>query len=255
MNILITTKPWNAKVMKVCHFCNFCNLSFAYNKYYMVTYIHCRLLNVHCNHLLAGTTLTMPRIAGRQNNRNNVPAHTPEEYYRRAIFFPFLDGILTQITLRFCNHEAAVLRLCGLLPKFAPNVSFRDIEEGVVHYSALLSRPVEAVELEFQTWQILCRGMDNPPYDCMSALDLCDKTFYPAIHSLLSIFATLPVSTATAERTFSVLKYLKSYLRSTTGEERLTGLALAYIHRDIDVDETVDLVVDLFGTKQRKIIL
>jgi hypothetical protein len=148
-----------------------------------------------------------------------------------------------------------VLRLCGLLPKFAPNVSFRDIEEGVDHYAALLPRSVEAVELEFQTWQILCRAMDNPPYDCMSALRMCDKTFYPAIHSLLSIFATLPVSTATAERTFSVLKYLKSYLRSSTGEERLTGLALAYIHRDIDVDKTVDLIVDLFATKQRKIVM
>lgn len=197
----------------------------------------------------------MPRIVGRQNNRNNVPAQTPEEYYRRSVFFPFLDGILTQISSRFCNHEAAVLRLCGLLPKFAPSVSFSDIEEGVHHYAALLPRSVEAVEVEFQTWQILCRGMTNPPFDCMSSLDLCDKTFYPAIHSLLSIFATLPVSTATPERTFSVLKYLKSYLRSSTGEERLSGLALAFIHRDIDVEKTVDLIVDLFAAKQRKIIL
>jgi hypothetical protein len=94
----------------------------------------------------------LPRIFGRQNNRNNVPARTPEEYYRRAVFLPFLDGILTQMSLRFCNREAAVLRLCGLLPKFAPNVSFRDTEEGVDHYAALLyhvsSR--QYVELEFQ---------------------------------------------------------------------------------------------------------
>ena len=55
--------------------------------------------------------------------------------------------------------------------------------------------------------------------------------------------------------TFSVLKYLKSYLRSSTGEERLTGLALAYIHRDIDVEKTVDLIVDLLATKKRKIVL
>jgi hypothetical protein len=87
----------------------------------------------------------LPRIVGRQNNRNNVPARTPEEYYRRAVFLPFLDGILTQMSLRFCNHEAAVLRLCSLLPKFALNVSFRDIEEGVDHYAALLPCSVEAV--------------------------------------------------------------------------------------------------------------
>ena len=97
--------------------------------------------------------------------------------------------------------------------------------------------------------------MTDPPFDCMSSLDLCDKTLYPAIHSLLSIFATPPVSTATPERTFSVLKYLKSYLRSSTGEERLSRLALAFIHRDIDVEKTVDLIVDLFAAKKRKIML
>jgi hypothetical protein len=87
----------------------------------------------------------LPRIIGRQNNRNNVPAGTSEEYYRRAVFLPFLDGILTQLSLRFCNHEAAVLRLCGLLPKIVLNMSFRDIEEGDEHYTALLPCSVEAV--------------------------------------------------------------------------------------------------------------
>jgi hypothetical protein len=103
----------------------------------------------------------MQRTVGRQINRNNVPALTPEEYYRRAVFLPFLDDILSQISVRFCNHEAAVPRLCGLLPKFAPKVLFCDIE-GVSHYAALLPRPVDAVQLEFETWQILCRGMENP---------------------------------------------------------------------------------------------
>jgi hypothetical protein len=50
-------------------------------------------------------------------------------------------------------------------------------------------------------------------------------------------------------------------LRSSIGEERLAGLALAYIYLDIDiavdirVDKTVDLLVDLFATKQRKIVM
>jgi hypothetical protein len=95
----------------------------------------------------------LPRIFGRQNNRNNIPARTPEEYYRRAVFLPFLDGILTQMSLRFCNREAAVLRLCAWsAAKVCPNVLFRDIEEGIDHYAALLyhvsSR--QYVELEFQ---------------------------------------------------------------------------------------------------------
>ena len=65
---------------------------------------------------------------------------------------------------------------------------FTSFKEGVHHYAALLLRSVEAVEVEFQTWHIglLCRGMTDPPFDCMSSLNLCDKTFYSANHSLLS---------------------------------------------------------------------
>jgi hAT family C-terminal dimerisation region len=40
---------------------------------------------------------------------------------------------------------------------------------------------------------------------------------YPALAVLLRIFATLPVTTATGERSFSALKYLTNYLRSTMG--------------------------------------
>ena len=38
------------------------------------------------------------------------------------------------------------------------------------------------------------------------------------------------MTTATGERSFSALKYIKNYLRSTVGEERLNGLAHMYIN-------------------------
>ena len=59
---------------------------------------------------------------------------------------------------------------------------------------------------------------------------------YPSSAVLIQILATLPVTTATNERLFSALKYLKTYLRNTTKEVRLNGLALQYVHRDISLD-------------------
>ena len=53
---------------------------------------------------------------------------------------------------------------------------------------------------------------------------------------LLQIILTLPVSVASAERTFSTLRRLKTWLRSGMSAERLTGLALLHTHADILVD-------------------
>ena len=60
-----------------------------------------------------------------------------------------------------------------------------------------------------------------------------DMETYLSLEVLFRIMATLPVTTVTNQRSFSALKYLKTYLRSTMKEIRLNGLALLYVHRDI----------------------
>ena len=57
----------------------------------------------------------------------------------------------------------------------------------------------------------------------------CPKTFYPNMKILSKALATLLVSTARIERTFS----LKTYLRSIIFKTRLNSLTIMYIHRDI----------------------
>jgi hypothetical protein len=46
----------------------------------------------------------------------------------------------------------------------------------------------------------------------------------------------MPVASATAERSFSVLRCLKNYARSTMKNDRLSSLGLVYIHRVFEVD-------------------
>ena len=43
----------------------------------------------------------------------------------------------------------------------------------------------------------------------VKALDACNIEIFPIVHRLLRILGTLPVSVASAERTFSCLKRLK----------------------------------------------
>ena len=74
---------------------------------------------------------------------------------------------------------------------------------------------------------------------------------YRVISKLLRIFATIPVTTATNERSFSSLKLVKTYLRSTMAEDRLTGLAHLYINKDIKLD--YEKVINEFGRKNRRL--
>ena len=44
-----------------------------------------------------GTTVEMPRINASQRNRTNHPADSAEEYYRRSMYFPYLDVCSEQL--------------------------------------------------------------------------------------------------------------------------------------------------------------
>ena len=59
---------------------------------------------------------------------------------------------------------------------------------------------------------------------------------FPNIHTVLKVLLTMPESTATAERSFSGLRRLKTYLRSNMSETRLSGLALLHIHHDTEIN-------------------
>ncbi len=59
------------------------------------------------------------------------------------------------------------------------------------------------------------------------------------------------MTTVTGERSFSALKYIMNYLRSTMGEERLNGLAHMYINRDISLN--YETVIDEFGKFNRRL--
>ena len=74
------------------------------------------------------------------------------------------------------------------------------------------------------------------------------QEFFPNIHTLIRILCTLPITPAECECSFSTLRGLKTYLRSTMSRERESGLALMNInyHRDINIEE----VINMFAQRQ-----
>ena len=69
--------------------------------------------------------------------------------------------------------------------------------------------------------------------ECLSELD---GDIFNNLQKLSIIGCTLPVTSCEAERSFSVQRRTKTYLRSTMGGKRLSGLALVNIYPEVELD-------------------
>ena len=198
--------------------------------------------------------ITMPRITTQQSNRGNISSNSAEEYCRRVVFVPYLDHLLQELKVRFESKNDIVTYLQMVTPKYAIKLNaqqdLHNVKKCVEFYKELLPEP-GSFHAEFSIWQekwkLVSESDQSFPFDLTQAYLECNGDLFPNVKALLAILLALPVSTATAERSFSTLKRLKTYLRNSTGQKRLTGLALLSIYRNtkVDIQEVVEEFVKL----------
>ncbi|KAK0153293.1 Zinc finger MYM-type protein 1 [Merluccius polli] len=88
----------------------------------------------------------------------------------------------------------------------------------------------------------------------VSALHPQTRGLFSELEKLIHLCLCLPVSTACSERSFSALRRLKTWLRSTVTQRRLTHMALLHVHKDILDDLDLQVHIDDFisRTPERK---
>lgn len=90
-------------------------------------------------------------------------------------------------------------------------------------------------------------------------LDLLKETelFYPSIFSAICISLTIPATTCTAERSFSTMRRVKTWLRSTMTDMRLDALCMMNVHKKtikkLISDNFYVEIVDHFGRDSRRL--
>ena len=105
--------------------------------------------------------------------------------------------------------------------------------------------------------------MDLEKVKCWSAFDVLSSIVewdfiesLPNLSLALRLFLTVCVSVASCERSFSKLKLIKNYLRSTMSQARLSGLSILSEENElaamIDFSEVID---DFAAMKIRRVML
>ena len=197
----------------------------------------------------AGVKPFKKRTTGRQTHRDNVPADSTAEYFKRALTIPFLDQLVGQIQSRFSEgnldiFDATYALPCYVIsePKWAEYFS-RFLEK----YHDDLPSP-DFLEMELRMWKIFCVNSTVAlPDSIQELLSFVDVLSFPNIHTALKFSGTIPVTTCSCERSISTLRRLKTFMRSTMGEKRLSSLALLNVHREVRLD--IEKVIDRFALK------
>lgn len=47
----------------------------------------------------------IPRTAGHQKHRMNIPGGTPEIFWQRAVYFPFVDHLIQELNDRLLSQD------------------------------------------------------------------------------------------------------------------------------------------------------
>ncbi|XP_057299418.1 52 kDa repressor of the inhibitor of the protein kinase-like [Hydractinia symbiolongicarpus] len=200
-------------------------------------------------------TIKAPRICKTQIHRSNTPFDSVSDYFKRSVTIPLLDFLNTSISKRFQPETVAAYKGLALIPShlFFLKSQGKDwkneVQDFVTFYTSdFLS--VNALQSELSLWEKYWEEYTDTLPDSISlAFKAVSFPGFENIKIALRILGTLPVTSCESERSFSALRRLKEYARSTMTNDRLNGLALLYIHQEIIPDK--DKVIDRYALSNR----
>ncbi|PFX17857.1 52 kDa repressor of the inhibitor of the protein kinase [Stylophora pistillata] len=175
-------------------------------------------------------------IAGFFTKKRAItPEETAKEYWKRAVAIPFLDIVSSELKPRFSHEKRAHYELCALVPEV---ISKKD-ENAVTSLLNVLKEkwehilPLPAVfQSQLFRWPNHWKRQKAMRDESVASIlaSHADGIFFPNIRELLKIPAVLPNGSTEAERSFSCLRRLHTWLRSTMTTERLSDLSVIAMH-------------------------
>lgn len=188
------------------------------------------------------TTLATCSSEDRDREVGSLPLKTK---YKKA-YFQIIDSMKEEFSSRFQQNDFVCNAADACNPKSNSFLDFKYIEAFAEKYEAFfknrtkLKSEVDLLRNMFHENNMTSASTTQLFFELQKM-----EIVFPELLTLIKLVLTLPVTSVTAERSFSSMKRIKTYLRSTMKTDRLSNLTLLSIERELsekllqDPDEIV----------------
>lgn len=205
---------------------------------------------------------TVNLITEPQRKRMRVDNVGDRETSYRRLYLEIFDNITQQLRARFQNFsELKFLELCN----FSNYSNSRFPEDAFGSLKLSYANLFDTEALHSQLNVLYDSPEVNNQKTPLSMLLFLKETgldeSYSEVLKLCQLVLTIPATSASVERSFSTLKRIKTFVRNSTGEERLSNLAVLSIEKECIKDLKVqnprfyEDVIDRFAQVDRRIEL
>ncbi|XP_065665380.1 52 kDa repressor of the inhibitor of the protein kinase-like [Hydra vulgaris] len=155
---------------------------------------------------------------------------------RKSLTIPLIDHLLFEVNNRFSDDALVAYDGSVIIPDKMMSYASKKIDWKIKFQSFV----------NFYSTDLPCAISLCAELDLRESFWVQEKICLPD-----NISRTLPVSSSACERSFSAMRRLKNYTRSTMSSERMNSLAL--LHIDQEIEPNVEKVIDLFALKNRRL--
>lgn len=185
-------------------------------------------------------------------------------HFRVEIYYEVLDLIAQELEKRFPEISTELLTCISCLD---PRNSFCKFDLGkLVHLAELYPDDFSQIDCrmisqELQNYIYSVRR--NVEFSAIQDVQSLSKKMvatgksqvFPKVYRLIELALLLPVATATVERAFSAMHFVKTDLRNRMGDEWLNDSLVVYIEKNIFLSIDDETILQCFQNMQRRRIL
>ena len=165
---------------------------------------------------------------------------SPKDRWVKHLLYPVIDTLVGSCNKRFSEEAMQIAKSVDAVLKCDADGAAGLIKQ----YSSTLSINADLAHAEMVMVKMSSRDvtLENVRAAVLTG-------FYPNFTKVLKLVIFLPVGTATCEHSFSAMRRVRNWMRTTMAQQRLSSLSLLYIESDITKRIKPEEIVDRYDTK------